>query len=201
MLIQLFKAGSQTKVLYSNVELPPLTLASETCEPPRLDDVVKRLKEMCDIGTGAHSTPVEGTIPCTFEGASFDVTCHFDDNAEARCWIRAERSDGMSDSPPLDDLREIGSVIGGHRVIRYGSPEYRSFMRRKARMPWWQRVRRSAIYGLICAGVVLGGLIATLLIVGENRWPILKMIAGSLFTGAFIFVLMLFGYAKQDQME
>ena len=88
MLIQLFKAGSQTKVLYRNVELSPLTLESKTFEPPRLDDIVKRLKEICDIKPGPHSTPIEGTMPCTFEGASFSVKCHFDDNAEACCWIR-----------------------------------------------------------------------------------------------------------------
>lgn len=201
MLIQLCKAGSQTKVLYRNVELPPLNTESGTCEPPRLDDVVKRLKEMCDIEADAHSTPVEGTISCTFEGESFNVKCHFDDNAEACCWIRADKSDKPRNCQSPDDVESDSSAIGGHRVIRYGTPEYRELMRHKARMPWRKRIRRSAICALICTCLVLVALIAGCLILGETQRPVLKMIASALLVGAFIFVMMLFAYAQQDLLR
>jgi hypothetical protein len=201
MLMELFKADSQTKVLYRNVELPPLRVESDTCEPSRPDDVVKRLKEMCDIETGVHSTPVEGTIPCMFEGESFNVKCHFDDKTEACCWIRAEKSDEKRTCLCPDDVQSDSSAIGGHRVIRYGSPEYRAFMRPKSPMPWRRRIRRSAVWGLICACLVLAAGIAGCLILGQTQWPVLKMIAAALLAGAFIFVLMLFACAQEDIMR
>lgn len=197
MLIELFKADSQTKVLYRNVELPPLRVESDTCEPPRLDDVVKRLKEMCNLTDSKSSAPVEGTISCTFEGESFNVRCHFDDNAEACCWIRAEKSDALRNCPSQDDRQNNSSAIGGHRVIRYGSPEYRAFMRRKSRMPWRERIRRSGIWTLIFACLLFATEIAAFLIVGEMQCSILKMLAINLLTGVFFFGFVLFAYSQQ----
>lgn len=121
LLIQLFKAEMQIKVLYRNVELPLLTVESKTCKPPRLDEVVKRLKEMCDIEADVHSTPVEGTVSCTFQGASFKVKCHFDDSADACCWIRAEKSEDVRDCPALDDCHKNPIRTDGHRKIAYDS--------------------------------------------------------------------------------
>ena len=92
MLIQLSEADSQTKVLNRDKELPPLTVASHTAEPPPLDAVVEKLIEMCNLEPGPHSTPVEGTVSCTIQGVSFDVKCNFDDAAEACCWLRMERA-------------------------------------------------------------------------------------------------------------
>jgi hypothetical protein len=197
MLIQMSTVDSQTKILNRNEELPPLTAASDTLEPPPLDAVVKRLKEMCDIKPRPHSTPVEGTIPCTIEGVSFDVKCHFDDVAEACCWIQLEKSDEIRDFPSPDDLQEDASEAGGHRAIRYGSPEYKFLTGKQVCMSWRQRVRRSAIYALICVGVMLGAQIAVCLMLGESLWNIPKMVGAALITGAFIFALMLFGYAQQ----
>ena len=143
MLIQLFKADSQTKILYSNVELPPLTVESQTCDPPRLDEVVKRLKEMCDIEAGVHAIPVEGTVSCTFQGASFNVKCHFDHNAHACCWIRAEKSEEIRDCPTLDACHKNPIRTDGHRKIPYDSSQ-----RQKPR-------KRKRIAGLVLLAVVL----------------------------------------------
>ncbi|MEJ2705354.1 MAG: hypothetical protein P8Z79_23185 [Sedimentisphaerales bacterium] len=104
MLIEMARSDSQTRVFNRDGKLALLTVGSRTAKPPQVDAVVKRLKEMCNIESGPHSTPFDGVISCTIEGASFDVECHFNDNAEACCWIRVEKSDEICDCPPPEDL-------------------------------------------------------------------------------------------------
>lgn len=198
MLIQMSKSEPQTRILNRSGSLPALTIGVHTAEPSPVGAVVRHLKDMCNVEPGSNSTPVEGSVRCSIQGPSFDLKCHFDDNAEACCWIRVEKSDETEEAPAFENLQNNSHEAHEPRVIRYGTPEYREFMRHKTRVPWHERIRRSAILALICACLVLAALIVDCVIFGQTQWPVMKMIPIVLFAGVFIFVMMLFAYALQD---
>jgi hypothetical protein len=97
MLIQMFERGPKTRVLWRSQSLPTLTLAAETVETPPLEDVLGRLKFMCQLDPGTCRTPTEGAIHITFKGEGpsaeepYQVLCQFDDKSDACCQIRLER--------------------------------------------------------------------------------------------------------------
>jgi hypothetical protein len=197
MLIQMSRADAQTKIFNRNEKLSTLTVGSRTIEPPPLDAFVEKLKEMCNIEPGPHSTPLDGVIPCTIQGGSFDVKCHFNDTDEACCWIRVEKSDEIRDFPTPEQLQKDRPGPDGYRVIRPGSPEYRFFTNKKRRLSWRERIKRSARRASICLCIVLGAEIIAFLIAGKIREPDLETVSNILFINALIFLLFLFMFAHE----
>ena len=91
LLLQMSETDSCTKVLIRNEKLIPLTDGFQIIQPPSINAVLKRLKELCGLKRKAHSSPIEGTIPVTIQGRTFSVQCLFDESSDVCCRIKMER--------------------------------------------------------------------------------------------------------------
>jgi len=92
LFLQMSETDSCTKVLSRHEKLIPLTYGADTVQPPSIDAVLMRLKEMCDLKGEVYSAPIEGTIPVTIQGRTFSVHCLFDESPDICCRIRMERT-------------------------------------------------------------------------------------------------------------
>jgi hypothetical protein len=92
LLLQMSETDSCTKVLSRREKLSQLTYGVDTFEPPSIDAVITRLKEMCGLKSKAYSSPIEGKIPITIQGRTFSVHCLFDESPDICCRIRMERT-------------------------------------------------------------------------------------------------------------
>jgi hypothetical protein len=91
MLLRMFEDGSTLRVLRQSEQLPILALASQTAEPPALEDVLNRLKIMCRLDPHADSAVIHGTVDVTINRTPCKLLCRFDNNSDACCQIRLER--------------------------------------------------------------------------------------------------------------
>ena len=91
MLLQMFEDGSTTQVLRRSEQLPTVTFESQTVEPPPLQDVLNRLKNMCRLDPHADSAVLDGTVDVTINKMPCKLLCRFDDDSDACCQIRLER--------------------------------------------------------------------------------------------------------------
>jgi hypothetical protein len=92
LLLQMSESDSCTKVLSRSEKLIPLTDGSKIIQPPSINAVLKRLKELCGIKRKAHSSPIEVTIPVTIQGRTFNIQCLFDESSDICCRIKMERT-------------------------------------------------------------------------------------------------------------
>ena len=92
LLLQMSETDSCTKVLSRREKLSQLTYGVDTFEPPSIEAVLKRLKELCGLKSEVYSAPIEGTIPVTIQGRTFSVHCLFDESPDICCRIRMERT-------------------------------------------------------------------------------------------------------------
>jgi len=92
LLLQMSKTDSCTKVIRRNEKLIPLTDGYQIIQPPSINAVLKRLRELCGLKRKAHSAPIEGKIPVTIEGRTFSVQCFFDESSDVCCRIQMERT-------------------------------------------------------------------------------------------------------------
>jgi hypothetical protein len=97
MLLQMLEDGSTTRLLQRSQPLPTLTRDSQTAPPPPLEDVVDRLKRMCNIDPDRSASPVDGTLELQIgddpgQARPRKLHCRFNDAADTRCKIRLEIS-------------------------------------------------------------------------------------------------------------
>jgi hypothetical protein len=92
LLLEMSKTDSCTKVLSRNETLTPLTDGFQIIQPPSINAVLKRLKQMCSLKRKSYSSPIEGQIPVMIEGRTFSVQCHFDESSDICCRIKMERT-------------------------------------------------------------------------------------------------------------
>jgi hypothetical protein len=90
MLLGMFQSKTETRSLNRSEALLPLTAGKQTAEPPPLDDVLNRLKVLCNLKPKAYKKPVDGVFDIQIQNVPCKVTCHFDDRADTCCVIRLE---------------------------------------------------------------------------------------------------------------
>ena len=97
LLIKIAKTNPTTYILKRSEALPSLTLASETIEIPSIEDVVDRLKELCDLKPCDDQQTVDSTINLTIQENAYlynkyNVYMHFDNKSDECCQIRIVRT-------------------------------------------------------------------------------------------------------------
>gem|GEM_PF-3291833 len=92
LLLQMSETDSCTKVLSRNEKLTPLTDGFQIIQPPSINEVLIRFKEMSGLKSKAYSTPIESSIPVTIQGKSFSVQCLFDESSDVCCRIKMVRT-------------------------------------------------------------------------------------------------------------
>jgi hypothetical protein len=92
LLLEMTKSDSCTKVLSRNEKLSPLTDGSQIIQPPSINAVLKRLKQICGLKSKAYSSPIEGTILVKIQGRTFNIQCLFDEPSDVCCRIKMERT-------------------------------------------------------------------------------------------------------------
>lgn len=92
LLLQMSKTDSFTKVISRSEELIPLTDGSKIIQPPSINAVIERLKELCGLKRRAHSAPIEGKIPVKIQDKTFSVQCLFNESSDVCCRIKLERA-------------------------------------------------------------------------------------------------------------
>ena len=97
LLIQISKNSSSNYVIKRSEELAPMTIGSEIIEPPSLEEVLNRLKELCDLKHRDFQETVEGTLNLTihendFEKKDYVAYIRFDNKSDECCRIRMVRT-------------------------------------------------------------------------------------------------------------
>jgi hypothetical protein len=93
MLMQMFGNEETLRVLKRSEPLPPITLGTDTAAPASLEDVLNRLKFMCNVKRHRSAGVTEGTTELFIDRSPHKLQCCFDDYADICCEMRLEAVD------------------------------------------------------------------------------------------------------------
>ncbi len=93
MLMQMCRTGETFRVVKRSEPLPPITLGTDTAAPPSLEDVLSRLKFMCNVKGTRSAGVMEGTTELFIQRSPHKLLCRFDDDADVCCEIHLEAMD------------------------------------------------------------------------------------------------------------
>lgn len=109
LLTRISKNNPSTYVIKRSEILPSLTLESEIIETPSIEDVVDRLRELCDLKPCDDQQTDEGIINLTIQENAYlynkyNVYVHFNNKSDECCQIRMVRTN----KEPLKYKKKFG---------------------------------------------------------------------------------------------